>query len=65
MDDFFEGLIFCILLPALLFLFLFSIIMMADNSDNTDHEKKQDKRYELCLKIHKDWVDGSCITPVK
>lgn len=65
MDDFFEILIFCFLMPVLLFVLIFSLISLADDSNENEQKEKQDKRYELCLKNHKDWVDGDCVTPVK
>jgi len=63
MDDFFEFLLFFLIVPALVFVFIFSLIGLAKDADQDD--KREDSRYELCLKQHKDWVDGDCVTPVK
>lgn len=65
MDDFFEVFFFVFIIPALVFVFIFSLVTLADDADKQDEKKKQDTRYELCLKNHKDWVDGNCVTPVK
>lgn len=63
MDDFFEVLVFWFLIPFLVIIMIVGVIQMS--SENGVKRERQDKRYELCLKQHKDWVDGNCVTPVK
>jgi hypothetical protein len=58
-DDFMEILLFCVILPALLFVFFFSLFSLAEDESN---DNKQNKRYELCLKRDMQWVDGNCIS---
>jgi hypothetical protein len=60
MDDFFEFFVFCILLPALVVILFVSLFSIAADADN-EEQKKDDKRYELCLKRDMQWVDGNCI----
>lgn len=65
MDDFFEVFFLVFIVPALVFVFIFALVGLANDQDNTEKKHKEDTRYELCLKNHKDWVDGNCVTPVK
>ncbi|UUG69523.1 hypothetical protein SEA_SHAM_223 [Streptomyces phage Sham] len=61
MDDFFEFLVICILLPFLFIMLVIGLVRLADEEDKED-QKKNDKRYELCLNRNMQWVDGNCIS---
>jgi hypothetical protein len=62
MDDGLEVILLCFVLPLLAFVLIFSLIAAATHNDDVNKEKKQDKRYELCLKKNMQWVDGNCIS---
>jgi hypothetical protein len=58
-DDGFEFVIFFFVLPVLFFILICSFVGISKNVDK--EEKKEDKRYELCLKRDMQWVEGNCI----
>jgi hypothetical protein len=58
MDDFADFIIAVILA----FCGIVIIVCLAGlASENGNDDKKEDKRYELCLKRDMQWVEGNCI----
>lgn len=67
MDDFFELFVLPVIGALIVIGLILAFSAAGDSIDKQNDQKHRDtdKRYELCLKSNRDWVDGNCVTAVK